>query len=333
MRSKNLKYDVPHALLDVILDVAVDAIITINNRGEINTFSRAAEKLFGYSEGEVIGKNIKMLMPEPYRSEHDSYLENHEATGVKKIIGFGREVKAKHKNGKIFPICLSVGEAKFDGELMYIGILHDISKRKKQENELEKHRDHLQLLVEERTQELMIANKKLKELVNIDSLTCLPNRRAFDETLQKEILRAIRHKHTLSLIMCDIDYFKKFNDTYGHLAGDKCLVNVAECLRTSFKRASDLPARYGGEEFAIILPQTEGTKALSQGENFIKNLKKLKIAHSKSDISDYVTVSLGLVTIIPDKTSNANSIIKAADEALYNAKGHGRNRIEVSNLE
>jgi diguanylate cyclase (GGDEF)-like protein len=135
--------------------------------------------------------------------------------------------------------------------------------------------------------------------------------------------------------MCDIDFFKEYNDTYGHVIGDDCLVSVAECLSDSFKRASDFPARYGGEEFSVILPHTDDEDALNLCESFQENLKMLAIPHSSSEISDYVTMSIGLVTLEfeVDKTPDVNAIIKAADEALYKAKRNGRNRIEVSALE
>jgi diguanylate cyclase (GGDEF)-like protein/PAS domain S-box-containing protein len=329
MSNNNTKEKISDSHLEVILKIAVDAIISINDKGLIKTFNPAAEKLFGYSLNEVIGQNVSILMPKPYSHEHDSYIEKYKETRVKKIIGMGREVVAKHKDGNVFPIRLSVGEAEVDGELIFVGIIHDISEFKQQEQELKEHRDHLQTLVEQRTSELSLVNEKLRELANIDSLTNLPNRRFFDETLQKEIQRASRHKHPMSLLMCDIDFFKQYNDTYGHITGDECLVSVAECLEDSFKRASDFPARYGGEEFAVILPHTDDEDALSLSESFQKNLKALAIEHRSSDISEYVTISIGLVTVLPDQMTNANTIIKTADEALYKAKRNGRNRIEV----
>jgi diguanylate cyclase (GGDEF)-like protein/PAS domain S-box-containing protein len=333
MQNNSSKKKVLGSNLDVILDIAVDAIISIDNHGFILTFNPAAEKLFGYLADEAIGQKINILMPEPYSVEHDSYMEDYEKTGIKKIIGIGREVVAKHKDGTVFPIRLSVGEAKIDNNSIFVGIIHDITESKKLENELKEHRDHLNSLVEQRTEELSLVNEKLRELANLDSLTNLPNRRFFDETLQKEIQRATRHKHPLSLLMCDIDFFKQYNDTYGHVTGDDCLVSVAECLTDSFKRASDFPARYGGEEFSVILPHTDDEDAFSLCETFMQNLKMMAIPHSSSDISDYLTMSIGLVTFEPNLEIDANAIIKAADEALYKAKRNGRNRIEVSALE
>jgi diguanylate cyclase (GGDEF)-like protein/PAS domain S-box-containing protein len=329
MSDQTSKETVQHSHLEVILEIAVDAIISIDGKGLIKTFNPAAEKLFGYSTDEVVGQKINILMPEPYSSEHDSYMEKYQKTRVKKIIGIGREVIGMHKDGSVFPIRLSVGEAEVNGELIFVGIIHDITEFKKQESELKEHRDHLQALVDQRTSELSLVNEKLRELANLDSLTNLPNRRFFDETLQKEIQRATRHRHPLSLLMCDIDFFKQYNDTYGHIEGDECLISVAECLTDSFKRASDFPARYGGEEFSVILPHTDDEDALTACESLMANLKNLAIPHSSSTISDCVTMSIGLVTLESDINIEVNDFIKAADEALYKAKRTGRNKIET----
>ena len=322
-----------HSHLDTILEIAVDAIISIDHIGVISTFNPAAEKLFGYSADEVIGKKINLLMPKPYSSEHDKYMEDYITTGVKKIIGTGREVVAMHKDGSIFPIRLSVGEAKVDGKLMFVGIIHDISELKKQENELKQHREHLEKLVEQKTQDLLIANEQLKKLVNFDGLTHLANRRYFDEVLDKEITRASRYGHALSLVLCDIDFFKLFNDLYGHTAGDACLKQFANCLENSFKRASDLAVRYGGEEFAVILPHTDNEAAIKMVESFFVNIKRLAIPHEASAISDIVTASAGIATMQTTEQVEPKALINAADQELYNAKAAGRNRIASTLLD
>lgn len=329
MENESNKNNISHSRFEAILETAVDGIITINSQGIVDSFNPGAEKLFGYSREEVIGNNISMLMPEPDSSRHDEYIRRYEESGEKKVIGIGREVLAKHKDQSIFPVKLSVGEAEIDGKTMYVGIIHDISEYKKQEDELKQHRDHLQKLVYERTNELSLANFELKRLVNMDSLTKLANRRFFDEVLKKEIQRASRNKEPLSFLMCDIDYFKRFNDSYGHIAGDECLFNVAKCLKESFKRTSDLPARYGGEEFAVILPYTNNEELKKLCTKFVANLRQMAIPHNDSDVSDYVTVSIGAVTVIPDKTTEANSVIEIADRKLYAAKENGRNKIEI----
>jgi diguanylate cyclase (GGDEF)-like protein/PAS domain S-box-containing protein len=315
-----------------ILDAAVDAIIIIDNRGCIELFNKAAERIFQYNSDEVIGEKIDMLMPEPYSSEHDSYLQHYQSTGKKKIIGIGREAIGLRRNGEVFPIELSISETFVSGEPVYAGIVRDITKRKKTEEELTHHRDNLELLVEQRTNELSKANEALQKLANVDGLTQISNRRNFDEILQKELQRAIRFQNPISLMMCDIDYFKQFNDSYGHLAGDDCLISIAKCLKESFKRASDVPARYGGEEFAVILPHTNYIEAKYMSERFIENLSNLKIPHNGSDVSDYVTISIGIVSVIPDLPCDINALMNVADEQLYKAKQNGRNRIEMIEL-
>ena len=156
----------------------------------------------------------------------------------------------------------------------------------------------------------------------------MANRRYFDDNIQKELQRANRNKHALSLLMCDIDYFKQFNDTYGHLKGDECLIKIADCLKKAFKRASDLPARYGGEEFAVILPHTNTKEALHMSETFFEQVKQLKIPHESSDVSKYFTISIGVISTLPDKSCTVESLIKAADDQLYKAKQSGRNNIQ-----
>ncbi|MBL1141173.1 MAG: diguanylate cyclase [Proteobacteria bacterium] len=318
--------------LIAILDAAVDAIIIIDEHGLIELFNQAAECIFQYSSDEIVGKNISMLMPEPYKSEHDSYLQRYKSTGKKKIIGIGREAVGLRKNGEIFPIELSVSETYVSGKVVYAGIVRDITVRKKTEAELLHHRDNLELLVQQRTNELSKANEELQKLANVDGLTQLSNRRNFDEMLQKELQRAIRFQHPISLMMCDIDYFKQYNDTYRHIAGDDCLVSIAKCLRESFKRASDVPARYGGEEFSVILPHTDHKEAKYMSERFVQEIRSLKIPHSSSDISEFVTVSLGIVSVVPDMPCDIKVLINVADEQLYKAKQNGRNRIEIVEL-
>ena len=168
--------------------------------------------------------------------------------------------------------------------------------------------------------------QKVKELATTDDLTGLANRRQFQTVLNKEWQRAARDNKPLSLIMCDIDYFKSYNDTYGHLLGDETLKKIAEVLKQAAKRSSDLAARYGGEEFTLILPNTDENGALVVAEKIRVNIEKLKIPHQKSRISQYVTISLGTATTIPQPLSDYVNIIKIADKTLYQAKLNGRNQ-------
>ncbi|MBD2577753.1 PAS domain S-box protein [Oscillatoria sp. FACHB-1406] len=178
-------------------------------------------------------------------------------------------------------------------------------------------------------QKLKEANQKLHHLATVDSLTQVANRRCFDAYLQAEWRRMTREKSSLSLILCDIDYFKLYNDTYGHPAGDRCLRRVATALRRTLKRPADLVARYGGEEFAIVLPHTD-----EQGMRWIAELlrqavKRLNIEHSASPVCDRVTLSLGGVALVPTRLNSWQALIDGADRALYQAKKGGRDRVAV----
>lgn len=173
------------------------------------------------------------------------------------------------------------------------------------------------------------ANTELKRLTFIDGLTGIANRRYFDEQLGNEWKRMQREQQPISLIMIDIDFFKKYNDHHGHQGGDHCLKLVAQGINSVPKRPADLAARYGGEEFALILPKTEATHAERLAENCKTRVAALEIAHGKSDVSEIVTLSLGVATKIPTKNTKPESLIKIADKALYKAKENGRNRFEI----
>ncbi|MCP3888886.1 MAG: diguanylate cyclase [Desulfobulbaceae bacterium] len=165
----------------------------------------------------------------------------------------------------------------------------------------------------------------LKKQSNIDGLTQIANRRFFDITLHREWLRSRRLKSPLSLIMCDIDHFKLYNDNYGHQAGDICLKKVAQALKGAAKRPEDLVARYGGEEFVIILPKTPAEGAKVMAEQAREAVESLKIEHCANNIAEHVTISLGIATQIFTQISAENDIIKNADKALYGSKESGRN--------
>ncbi len=173
------------------------------------------------------------------------------------------------------------------------------------------------------------ANLELQILATADGLTKVANRRRFDEYLDSKWHELCREQVPLSLIMCDIDCFKSYNDTYGHLGGDACLQQVAQAISSSVKRPADLVARYGGEEFAVILPNTSAAGAVTLAEQIRMNVKALQIPHIKSCIIPYVTISLGVATMVPDSELTPASLIAAADRALYRTKALGRDRVSV----
>jgi diguanylate cyclase (GGDEF)-like protein len=184
-------------------------------------------------------------------------------------------------------------------------------------------------LIKNQLSELQQANQNLKLLANIDSLTKLSNRRDFDRYIEQEWERMQRSRSPLSLIMCDVDFFKNYNDRYLHPNGDKCLIKVAMALRNTVRRSGDLVARYGGEEFAVILPNTDALGAVSVAEKIRLAVKDLQITHESSAIAPYVTVSVGVSTIIPTHESEFQTLIDTADRALYQAKFQGRDRVKM----
>ncbi|MDJ0532240.1 MAG: diguanylate cyclase [Xenococcaceae cyanobacterium MO_207.B15] len=176
-------------------------------------------------------------------------------------------------------------------------------------------------------------NYKLQHQANIDSLTQVANRRRFDEYITQEWGRCTRQQKSLSVILCDVDYFKFYNDAYGHQAGDECLFQVAQGISLTIKRPADVVFRYGGEEFAVILPLTQKEGAVKVAQDIREEIKKLKIVHDLSKVSKYVTLSLGVSSIIPNPKYSVESLIAAADRALYEAKSLGRDRIVYKSLE
>lgn len=178
-------------------------------------------------------------------------------------------------------------------------------------------------------QSLQAANHELSRLAITDDLTQIANRRHFDEYLAREWNRSLRESAPLSLIFCDVDDFKAYNDFYGHQAGDECLYLVAQTLATTARRAVDLVARYGGEEFAIILPRTDQQGAQKIVGNVQRNLQNIAIPHAASRVSPIVTVSFGISTVLPTPDSSPVFLLEAADQALYQAKAEGRNTYRV----
>ncbi len=191
----------------------------------------------------------------------------------------------------------------------------------------------LEARVLERTEELQEANNKLKAVSLTDGLTQVANRRRFDEKLDEEWARLMRSEQELSLIIVDIDYFKKVNDAFGHLAGDDCLVAVAGLINNEVKRSVDLLARYGGEEFTVLLPATSGDEALLIAQRIRQAVERSPVVTSQDIAPIKLTISLGVATLIPDQNGRCQNLIKYADEALYEAKTSGRNRVVVANYE
>ena len=283
--------------LQSIIHNVMDGIITINESGEIQGFNPAAEQIFGYLQQEVLGKNVKMLMPEPDRSEHDAYIKRYLNTGQARILGLrGREVMAIRKNGEQFPMELSVSKMVLSGLSYFIGIVRDITERK---------------LVEE----------KLAHFAHHDYLTDLPNRILFLNTLEHSTLLAKRNNYKVAVLFLDLDGFKQANDTLGHDSGDLLLQEVAKRL-TGLVRTSDTVARVGGDEFTLVLNNIESDENAALMSN--KIIASLSEPFDLKGQQCHVGGSIG-ISIYPDDSKSLEKLISQADEAMYLAKQSGKN--------
>ncbi|WP_162176213.1 diguanylate cyclase [Candidatus Magnetobacterium casense] len=175
--------------------------------------------------------------------------------------------------------------------------------------------------------DLNVVTDKLSILCTVDQLTDVANRRCLEDTYNTEWKRSLRNGTPLALIMMDIDFFKQYNDSYGHTKGDVCLTRVAQTIKQTLKRPQDLPARYGGEEFAVILPETDEAGALNVAEGIRAAIEAQCIPHRMSKVSNYVTVSVGVCVMVANLIDNKDVHLFRADQALYKAKQGGRNRI------
>ena len=202
-----------------------------------------------------------------------------------------------------------------------------LERQRRDERDLAAHRDRLAELLDEQTAELRAANAQLEELSRSDPLTGLANRRHFDEVKDVEFRRAQRLNQPLSVLLCDVDFFKRYNDTYGHALGDDCLRLIAQALRETFGRAGELAARIGGEEFAVLLPAVDAGQAHAAAERLREALAGHDIPHSASQVAPRVTLSIGVAQFDPQTMDRFDALLHRADQALYRAKRQGRDRV------
>jgi diguanylate cyclase (GGDEF)-like protein len=204
-----------------------------------------------------------------------------------------------------------------------------LARQRRDERDLAAHRDRLAELVDEQTAELRSANAQLQTLSRSDPLTGLANRRHFDDVKDTEWRRAQRLGQPLSVLLCDVDHFKRYNDAYGHAQGDVCLQQVAAVLRTTFSRAGELAARIGGEEFAVLLPGLNADQAREAAGRLRQALAALNIAHADSPVAAHLTLSVGVAQFDPDTMDSFETLLHQADQALYRAKRQGRDQVAV----
>ncbi|MCW8888358.1 MAG: GGDEF domain-containing protein, partial [Gammaproteobacteria bacterium] len=171
---------------------------------------------------------------------------------------------------------------------------------------------------------------KLELLSSMDGLTNIANRRSFDENLRREWRHCVREQHSISLLYIDIDYFKSYNDYYGHSKGDECLIQIAQLIESYARRPSDLAARHGGEEFVVLLSDTDAASAQKIAKALLEAVNQAHHPHEKSEVADRITLSIGVSTLAPTEVIVPEQLIKLADKALYRAKSQGRNRISIA---
>lgn len=295
-QTKNDLEKSQHQLQSIIRNV-MDGIITINEAGEIEGFNPAAEEIFGYPQQEAVGKNMKMLMPEPHRSKHDAYIRQYMQTGQAKILGVrGREVIALRKSGEEFPMEISVSEMVLGGHRYFIGIVRDITERKR-------------------------AEQKIAHLAHYDYLTDLPNRALLLDVLNHSIALARRNKRKAAILFLDLDGFKKINDSLGHEAGDLLLKGVSSRLKETI-RNSDTVARVGGDEFILVLDniESDANAALVANKIIIALSKPFGLMGQPAHVGGSIGISM-----FPENADSSARLVKQADEAMYLAKQSGKN--------
>lgn len=302
-----LKY-LPKQKIQEMCNIAPIGIYHVSLEGKLTMANSEYAWMLGYESPEAVVSQIHDFPQQVFfdKEKAEEFMFN--VFEADQIIRFRSRLRRKD-NSYIWALCYAKVTRSKSGRVNgFNGFSIDISATVRTEKALE------------------AANEQLKVASIMDGLTQIPNRRFFDETFSKEWKRHARENKELALILCDIDYFKPYNDTYGHQTGDKCLKEVARTIQASTLRPGDLAARYGGEEFVLILPSTDLGGAKGVAERVRKGVAALKIPHKGSSVASYVTLSLGFSAVIPNQNASADRLIELADQALYEAKEGGRNQ-------
>jgi diguanylate cyclase (GGDEF)-like protein/PAS domain S-box-containing protein len=283
--------------LRMIVDSMDQGLLIVERSGRVQYANPACDRYLGYAAEELVGRSLADLV-----AQLDSYPDGCSAM---EAIGDGtREVLIRHRDGGLRSMDLTMTPMHAaDG--LFVALLHDITHHKQ-------------------------SSDALQRAAMLDPLTKIANRRHFDAFLEKEWQRAIRNAQPLSLVVLDVDHFKLYNDTLGHVAGDVCLQKVAQALEAHALRPTDLAARYGGEEFVLLFAETPHEAAARLAEAIRTTVEALQLPNPRSPTSPWITVSVGVATIVPTQLDQIEQLFVCADRAMYAAKGAGRNRVDTA---
>ncbi|MET0267360.1 MAG: diguanylate cyclase [Duganella sp.] len=290
--------------LRTIVNNMAEGLLIIEADGRIQFTNPACDKYLGYPENALAGHHISELLNPLVAQEYLEYFGRYiAAPGLAHSHGT-REVIIRHRSGS--SVCMDLTlTPMYLRQPLFIGLLHDITHHKQSEDALQR-------------------------AAMVDPLTKIANRRHFDSFLEKEWQRSMRSGQPLSLVVLDVDHFKLYNDTLGHPAGDACLQQVAQAIASHAMRSTDLAARYGGEEFVLLFAETPADTARELAESIRAHIESLQIPHPRSTTSAWLTVSIGVATILPHQLDNTESLFVAADRAMYVAKEGGRNQVQTT---
>jgi|GEM_PF-1029161 len=318
----------------------MDGLLTLDDRGTIISCNKACNLIFGYDHNVLIGKSAHRLFPQVITEDSSGYLIRDLEVWKKQKLGMSREVTGSRNNGTTFPAEIDISSFELDDKSAYIVLVRDITEKREAQQKLQQFNQELEKRVEKRTGELARTNEKLlheihervkaqQELTHLathDALTGLPNRSLFNEHLDIAINHAQRHGRQLALLFMDLDGFKLVNDNCGHEVGDHLLQIISARMRTCIRK-EDILARMGGDEFTILL----GDLNTPEDASLIAQ-KLIGVAGKPIQINDcrcHVGVSIG-ISLFPQSATDAHTLLRLADDAMYKAKANGKNTLSVS---